>query len=475
METYSNLEKLSNDLQNLFQNQKEEDYFDFEVVCQQNEETQPISFKTHKSILSSRSEYFKNFFNSKIKDLEENKMILLGVSSGSVYSILNYLYSGKIEMSLQNAVEILHFSTRFSINEVIEIASNYIQKNLQIANVVDVLNLSESMNFNQLIELCYQFISTHFDEFIQTPFFLQLEERHLVFILSQDDIKTNEFTIFNSLISWGKHKLNINKTNLRLDNKEKEALQNQISNAIHKIRFIDISSDNLDTALKQGLIPRDVSQKIIEFQNINSLKSGNKLNEFLRNHQEETKSINSLIFQSRIQFNSQIIKEREHFNKLKEWIKDDDFFSRMRLGFSAKRDGFTGTKWHDICDDKGKTLVVIKTTDNYIFGGFTQVGWSKGPNRWIQDSDSFLFSLKNPKLDPPQKLPISNPRESKFALHYHALYGPIFGYGHDLILHSDLQPGFSNIGHSYDPPKGIKSETTEAENYLAGSYSNWKF
>ncbi|KAJ5078893.1 pep-cterm sorting domain-containing protein [Anaeramoeba ignava] len=306
METYSNLEKLSNDLKNLFQNQnqnekEEESYFDFEIICEQNK----TSFKTHKSILSSRSQYFKSLFKSKMKEYQENKMILKDVSSSILSSILNYFYSGKIEINLENAVEILIFSSKYLIDELIEICLKFIKNNLQIETIVDVLKLSESMNLNQLLNSSYKFISKNFEEFIKTSFFLELEENHLNSILSNDYILINEFKIFQSIIKWGKHKSNINqeKENQKLEKEEKEKLQDQISNIIDKIRFIDFTNQELEDILKEDLIPNQISQKLIQFQILQNDKE--KLNEFI---QKENQNQNSFIFKSKFLSDSEIIQ-----------------------------------------------------------------------------------------------------------------------------------------------------------------------
>ncbi|KAJ5078843.1 kelch like protein [Anaeramoeba ignava] len=283
MESYLNLKKLSNDLKNLFQNQnqnqnQEESYFDFEIICEQDK----TSFKTHKSILSSRSQYFKSLFNSKMKEFQENKLILKDVSNSILSSILNYLYSGKIKINLENAIQILIFSSKYLIDELIEVSSKFIKKNTQMETVVDVLKLSELMNLTQLLDSSYQFISKNFNEFIKTPFFLELEENHLNSILLNDKIRINEFLFFQSIIKWGKHKSNINqeKENQKLEKEEKEKLQDQISNIIDKIRFIDFSKEEVEDTLKQDLIPNQISQKLIQFQKLQN--QNDELNQFTK-------------------------------------------------------------------------------------------------------------------------------------------------------------------------------------------------
>ncbi|KAJ5070996.1 btb/poz domain-containing protein [Anaeramoeba ignava] len=481
METYLNLEKLSNDLKNLFQNQKKkESYFDFEIICEQNK----TSFKTHKSILSSRSKYFKSLFNSKMKEFQENKLVLQDVSSSILSSILSYFYSGKIEFNLENAIQILFFSSKYLIDELIGIASNFIKNNLQFETVVDILKLSESMNFNQLIDSSYQFILENFEEFIKTSHFLELEENHLNSILSNDEIFINEFELFQSIIKWGKHKSNIiqekEKENQKLDKKDKEKLQIQISNVIQKIRFIDFSKQELKDTLKEDLIPNQISQRLNDFQKLQNQKNETKRNQFIENQ-------NSLIFKTRkgTNFKSTIAREKEYITKLKEWINDNEFFFKMKKGYSAKRDGFDCKKWHDICDDKGKTLVIIKTEDNFIFGGFTQVGFTSDKTKWndedqneedgyIFDSNAFIFSLRNDKNDrEPKKFPIRT-TEKRYALFYnYSQYGPYFGDG-DFIINSNMKSGSSEFGLSYKIPETLDQNVDEAESYLAGSYNKWK-
>ncbi|KAJ5071705.1 hypothetical protein M0811_10114 [Anaeramoeba ignava] len=169
---------------------------------------------------------------------------------------------------------------------------------------------------------------------------------------------------------------------------------------------------------------------------------------------------------------SEIIKDIEYVKKLQEWINDNNFFSKMKKGFSAKKDGFDCKNWHKAVDNKGKTLVIIKTKDNFIFGGFTQVGFN-GNSGWINDSNSFIFSLRNDKGDrDPEKF---NHNGGSYAIHCGLSYGPIFGYSGnwDWGLVSTLQPGHSSFGSSYNLPNGIKKGTNEAQSYLAGSYNKW--
>ncbi|KAJ5070083.1 pep-cterm sorting domain-containing protein [Anaeramoeba ignava] len=418
-----------------------------------------------------------------MKEYQENKLILKDVSNSILSSILNYLYSGKIEINSENAIQILIFSSKYLIDELINVSSKFIKKNLQIETIVDILKLSESRNLIKLIDYSYQFIFDNFNEFIKTPFFLELEENHLNSILLNDKIFLNEFELFQKIIKWGKHKSNINQENdnQKLEKEEKEKIQDQISNIIDKIRFITFSNKELANILKEELIPNEISQQLIKLLIMKNQENKEELKQFIENQ-------NSLIFKTRMKFKSTIIQEKEHFDKLKEWINDDEFFYGMELGFSAKKDGFDCKKWHDICDNKGKTLIIIKTKDNYIFGGFTSIGFTNDNSKWrekdinkehgfIPDSNAFIFSLRNDKNNrKPKKFSIKKEKEEKAIFYWYSKYGPTFGgnTSADLWVNIKLQSGFTKFGNTYNLPKGIEKRTDESRNYLAGSFNGWE-
>ncbi|KAJ5079984.1 pep-cterm sorting domain-containing protein [Anaeramoeba ignava] len=383
--------------------------------------------------------------------------------SSILFPILNYFYSGKIEINLENAIQILIFSSKYLIDDLIEFCSHFIKKNFKFDTIVDILKLSDSMNINQLLNYSYKFISKNFDKFIKTSLILELEENHLNSILSNHDIQINEFKLFQSIIKWGKHKLNINqkKSIQKLEKEEKEKLQDQISNIIQKIRFIDFSKQELKDTLKQELIPNQISQQLIQFQKIQNENEKDEDEKELKKfiEKKEKENSNLFIFKPRFRFESTITQKKEHIKKLKKWINDDEFFYKMKLRYSAKRDGFDCKKWHSKCDNKGKTLIIIKaTSDNY----------RNSNNGSIIDPNAFIFSLRNDITKrKPKKFPIKK-RQEKYAIYYDPKNGPSFG--DDIYFKYGLSSGDSNFGISYKLPDGIQSETDESYGYFIRYY-----
>ena len=95
--------------------------------------------------------------------------------------------------------------------------------------------------------------------------------------------------------------------------------------------------------------------------------------------------------------------------------------------------------FHKLCDNKGPTLVLVKTKNNKIFGGFTPLNW-KNEGRYICDNSNqtFIFSLNLMK-----KYDMIN--KAKKAINCKNDYGPCFGDG-DFLLFENMKKGqtFSN-------------------------------
>ena len=67
-----------------------------------------------------------------------------------------------------------------------------------------------------------------------------------------------------------------------------------------------------------------------------------------------------------------IISEEKYDSYLKEWVGD----YKWRLLYRASEHGYRAESFHDYCDNKGSTLVVIKSSGGWIFGGYTTRSWS---------------------------------------------------------------------------------------------------
>ncbi|KAJ5067133.1 pep-cterm sorting domain-containing protein [Anaeramoeba ignava] len=426
----------------------ENKFKDFSIFVKEKEKGNLIEIKVHKAILNVRSSFFKSFFNQQ----ESSEIRFPDFNKETMEIILRYIYTGEISFSLtQDLIPLLKSSKFFHL----DFFSNFLEK-----RIIDSLNESNVFHYfkeNQLIKSkkiqkkCLNFIHSRFSSLQKKGSFLNLDQNQMNIILEfekkQKEIFDSKF--FHMIEDWIQS--HYEDRNMDLDQR-KEMVTNFI------IKLCDNNSNPI--------------------QNQNQIQNQNPIQNQMKN-QKEIQMKNQKEIQMKNQIlketwkNSTILSENEQIKNLNIFLEDENFFNSMQKGFSTKKDGFSSQIFHFKVDDKGKTLIIIKTKDNYIFGGFSEVGFISGQKKFLSDPKAFIFTLKNPKNDPPQKFNIKQ-NQQKTAIQTNSLFGPIFGAGFDILLNSNLRNGYTNFGFTYNTPKDIIYGTNEARNYLAGSFQNWE-
>ena len=139
----------------------------------------------------------------------------------------------------------------------------------------------------------------------------------------------------------------------------------------------------------------------------------------------------------------------------------------LSLLYRGSRDGFGGADFHAKCNEKGATVMIVKSTEGCIFGGYSDKSWeSTVYGSYRSSSRAFLFSIVNPAGLAPMKLPLTGKRND-YAVCCYYFCGPMFGGGHDLCILGNcntVKKSSSNLGVTYTLPPGQDRNT-----FLAGS------
>jgi hypothetical protein len=138
-------------------------------------------------------------------------------------------------------------------------------------------------------------------------------------------------------------------------------------------------------------------------------------------------------------------------------------FKSFNLLYRATRDGFFSNIFHQKCDNKAHTVVVVKSDLNSVFGGYTAALWNP-INSYVSDSTAFLFSLRRRGFNSTEKFAVSS---SSYAIYTEPLRMPAFGGGHELHIcdSSDIiKDSYTRFTGHYAPPSG-------GDTHLAGSYN----
>ena len=92
--------------------------------------------------------------------------------------------------------------------------------------------------------------------------------------------------------------------------------------------------------------------------------------------------------------NNEISKQNSIINWIKTKINKDKI--EFELIFKMSINGNSAYDFHKYCDNVGPTLILIKTTKDKIFGGFTPLNWEEETEKGVKfdySDETFIFSL----------------------------------------------------------------------------------
>ncbi|KAJ5070062.1 pep-cterm sorting domain-containing protein [Anaeramoeba ignava] len=380
-------------------------------------------------------------------------------------SILSYIYYGNTSFENQeDLLQLLEISIYFKLNLLKEIIQEKISNSINYSNFFQLFFQNRNLKSNEIEIKCFEFLNQNFSQIQKDENLFSLTKEEIIRFIQfkQEKKEIFELDFFQFLSEWMK------KSNKKLRGKKyrhKMNVKKRLSHSFFSLFDKDSISKKVFNKLKESdfILPKSF---------------------LLQKMKQKTK-----FYKNFPQFSDSEIEDIRYAKKLKKWINDNEFFSKMKKGYSAKKDGFNCQNWHKAVDNKGKTLVIIKTTDNYIFGGFTQIGFTTDKSKWskilqkenfdyITDQNAFIFSLRNDKGNrKPEKFSIKK-NDTKYAIYYDYFnHGPAFGGNAgsgDFILDSNLQSGCSKFGNSYKLPNKANFQSKDQSNsYLAGSYDKW--
>ena len=201
-----------------------------------------------------------------------------------------------------------------------------------------------------------------------------------------DELFLKEYILKESEKFPNKIKIYLEKAKL---SKEKNK-ENKLSNFIYDCIIIENNIKNI----------KEMNDSINKCKNLNDIKvvfcpeKENEITKFIESIKIFGKIdiiINNNIFNDSLIIN----KNQDYINNINNWLNSK--IKNTELLYRKTKDGDSYNAFHNLCDNKGKTLTLIKSKEGYIIGGYTPLSWDKYAG-WKEDDKTFLFSLTNNKI-----------------------------------------------------------------------------
>ncbi|GES83240.1 carbohydrate-binding module family 13 protein [Rhizophagus clarus] len=336
--------------------------------------------------------------------------------------ILRYIYGVNLSLNEYDNLDIIQILTAanelslqelviYSQSFLIESRAKWMEQNFNLIYQTSFGNES----FSELQKYCTDLMAKEPVKIFNSLSFSSIPEKLLISIIQNENLQMSEIQVWEHVLKWG-HAQNPELPS-DITNYSKEdfnALKSTLQQFIPFIKFYNLTSKEfLDKVFPyREILPEELY--------INLLKT------FLNLLDPNIKPSDKL------EINDELDSPYEY-----------------KLLFRGSRDGLEKNKFHELCDNKPRTVTIVKVKDsNEILGGYNPIEWTSN-HIWGKTKNSFIFSFNNDRIDDHI---ISRVMYENNAINNGYGRGPSFGNGDLMMWEVRFDKSCYSIKKSYEKP-----------------------
>ena len=230
------------------------------------------TFLANRMVLSCYSKFFEKTFQVEMKEKYENSLTIHNISTKSMQTIIDFIYTGKIVIDNGNVMDLLSAADYLLMDEVKKYCFEFLASVLNIENCFEVLLKAQLYNNYSLECNVYAYISDNFANLIEANILNDLPVKDVISCLKNiNRKKISELLVYQTIINWTKH--------------DESSRKNDFVELFQLLKLDELPHDFFMTVVVQEKLIKDnlvclssVMDTLILFQNNLSLKrSGSKL------------------------------------------------------------------------------------------------------------------------------------------------------------------------------------------------------
>ncbi|XP_019759290.2 kelch-like protein 4 isoform X1 [Dendroctonus ponderosae] len=157
----------------------------------------------HRLVLSAASEYFSTLFTGSLSNDKDREITLGDIDGDVLQALVNYCYTGTIEIREDNVETLLATACLMLLHEVVEACSRFLGHQLDPSNCLGIAIFAEHQSCISLLNEANAYTNQHFMQVISNQEFFQLNVNQMCTLLSSDDLNVFcEEQVFHALMSW---------------------------------------------------------------------------------------------------------------------------------------------------------------------------------------------------------------------------------------------------------------------------------
>ena len=160
-------------------------------------------FQAHRAVLSASCAFFEGLFSSEMKEKKQDRIKLEELEESVMEDLLNYLYTGEVNLTEDNARELLQAADFLLLTRLKEMAACFIESEMNLMNCVSVFQFADMFNCTDLKTEAMRLIHTHFEELSRTDDFYKLNTAQIREVISSENlVAEKEEFVFETLMRW---------------------------------------------------------------------------------------------------------------------------------------------------------------------------------------------------------------------------------------------------------------------------------
>ena len=159
--------------------------------------------KAHRIVLCAASPFFYNALNNDMKEKKEGVIRLENTSKAVMEELIDYLYTGHVDVTQHNAFDLLEMADFFVIPSLKETTSKFIARTLSSSNCLMAYYLAVKYQCTELQMAARNVICTNFMSVVEQEDFLNLSMEEVKEWISSDEIRVRgEEDVFQVIVKW---------------------------------------------------------------------------------------------------------------------------------------------------------------------------------------------------------------------------------------------------------------------------------
>ena len=184
--------------------QRRNDHF-CDVILEVGSGDEQARLKAHKIVLCAASPFFYNALNSDMKEKKEGVIRLEEMSKAVMEELLEYLYTGHVDINEDNVFHLLAVADYFLISSLKTLCVDVLLRALSLSSCIAAYYTAMKYRCEELQKDAKDFILANFVAVAETEDFLNLSSKQVEEWISSDGIIVEgEEEIFEVVVMWMK-------------------------------------------------------------------------------------------------------------------------------------------------------------------------------------------------------------------------------------------------------------------------------